>query len=43
MRVYLKRIIYSVIIVGSIFLIPIITFSKDYVAYYDDQIGRAHV
>lgn len=36
MRVYLKKIIYSVIIVGSIFLIPIITFSKDYVAYYDD-------
>ena len=36
MRVYLKRIIYSVIVVGSIFLIPIITFSKDYVAYYDD-------
>lgn len=36
MRVYLKRIIYSVIVLGSIFLIPIITFSKDYAAYYDD-------
>lgn len=36
MRIYLKKIVYSVIILGSIFLIPIITFSKDYVAYYDD-------
>lgn len=36
MKVYLKKVVCSIIVLGSIFLIPIISNSKDYISYYDE-------